>query len=67
MNVNITTMYNNTNNKINYSNLDCYCEAILSNNKNRCSQKKKIGFFCTRHHNLYTKKNILNEKKNTGR
>jgi len=63
MNVNITTMFNKTVNKINYSNLDCYCEAILSNNKNRCSQKKKIGFFCTRHHNLYTKKNILNEKK----
>ena len=49
-------MFNKTVNKINYSNLDCYCEAILSNNKNRCSQKKKIGFFCTRHHNLYTKK-----------
>ena len=48
MNVNITTMSNNKNyntiNTINYSNLDCYCEAILSNNKNRCSQKKKLVF-----------------------
>jgi hypothetical protein len=37
------------------------CEAILSNKNKKCTYKKKYGIFCTRHHNLYTKKKNLDE------